>query len=102
MVIKEDGDSSDDWSSEDDELDQNRVDVNYAAKLVASTNQVDRRLVQEYMISKACQHDTRFGFENDMLLSNYPISKDQGIATTPQVWRPTILPQAVSYKQVQT
>ena len=52
------------------------------------------QFVREYMISKASEHGTRFGFENDMLLSNYPISKDQGIATTPQVKHVTIMPQS--------
>ena len=59
------------------------------------------QFVREYMISKASEHGTRFGFENNMLLSNYPMGKDQGIATSPQVKR-LILPQVVSDKRVQT
>jgi len=50
------------------------VDFNYAEKMTASTNQVDKRFIQEYLISKACKVGTRFGFKNDMLLSTKSMS----------------------------
>ena len=38
--------------------------------MAASTDQVDRRFINQYIIRNARQHNIRFGFQNDMFLTN--------------------------------
>ena len=71
MVIDESRCKSDLTTSEDNEFsDWQKDDMNLASKMASSTNPVDKRFLQMYMLSKACDSNTRFGYQNDLLLTS--------------------------------
>ena len=78
MIIRED-DSDENLTSEDNELSDWRKDnMNYAEKMAASKDQVDKRFINSYIFRKAAQKNIRYGMQNDILLSHKRVIKERG------------------------
>ena len=79
LIIRESTDF--DESSADSELsDWQKDNMDYVRRMASSRDLVDKRLTNIYMIRKAHQNKTHFGFENDLLVNrraSFPTSHEQ-------------------------
>ena len=69
MIIREDDSQSSNTSPDDELSDWQRDNMAYTAQMAKSVDPVDKRFVNLYLLRKADQKDIRFGFANDILLS---------------------------------
>ena len=69
MIIREDDSQSSNTSPDDELSDWQRDNMAYAAQMAKSMDPVDKRFVNLYLLRKADQKNIRFGFANDILLS---------------------------------
>ena len=69
MIIREDDSQSSNTSPDDELSDWQRDNMAYAAQMANSVDPVDKRFVNLYLLRKADQKNIRFGFANDILLS---------------------------------
>ena len=79
MIIREDDSQSENTSSDAELSDWQRDNMAYAAQMANSVDPVDKRFVNLYLLRKADQKDIRFGFANDILLSQNRTRQKQKI-----------------------
>ena len=68
LIVRESSDFS--LSSADSELDQQHGDnMDFVRSMTSSRKLVDKRFINLYLLRKAHQHKTYFGFDNESLIN---------------------------------